>query len=313
MKDIKLKKGQVIKNHKELCRILGVKYSENPDSRKAHIKEFERYCIYHKDGHKYIIDDVFDIPKPKIDKRTNNGGNNTKYDTLMDDVVIDYLAIYMNYEFTLLDFLEYSGITTRNFRILYFTDYKQYAEDKKINKGLVQTYKLKSKTIMKNCLEVSLNRLKKQNLLTYKETYLYINKRNKSEIANDNMIKKIKEAENKALSELDITHFDRVFKNNNAIFKSLVMGKLNEDNIKIKRYWKVYSVFPTQELKPRKTNKMELIKRIKKSINKCIVDTKINKKQKQEDWGIIHDIKPYSTPWHIEDIKKLNKEMFKKI
>ncbi len=78
-KMINLQQGQVIKNYKELCIILDVEPTKGK-GRQFHIREFERYCSYHKDGNKFIIDEVFTDPKPKIDNRkNNNSGNNNKY------------------------------------------------------------------------------------------------------------------------------------------------------------------------------------------------------------------------------------------
>lgn len=71
---IKLFKGMEIKNYKELCIILGTDIKKGK-SRELHLKDFERYFLWDKLGHKFIIKEIFNIPKKKIDFR---GNNNTK-------------------------------------------------------------------------------------------------------------------------------------------------------------------------------------------------------------------------------------------
>ena len=53
-----LQKGQVIKNYKELCGLMGWKYYTGGDSKRAQLKELGKLYIYHKQGNKFIIDDI---------------------------------------------------------------------------------------------------------------------------------------------------------------------------------------------------------------------------------------------------------------
>lgn len=68
-----LKVGQVFKNYKAICEWLRVKPASG-NTKISHMKEFDRYCTYHKEGNKFVIDEVYDIPMDKVDKRENNGG-----------------------------------------------------------------------------------------------------------------------------------------------------------------------------------------------------------------------------------------------
>jgi hypothetical protein len=55
----KLYKGQVIKNYKELCTILDISLTND---RVVRLRNLERYCTYHKEGNKFIIDEVYETP-----------------------------------------------------------------------------------------------------------------------------------------------------------------------------------------------------------------------------------------------------------
>ena len=71
-----LQVGQVVKNYKELCALLGIKV-EAGNSKKAQLKELDRFVKYHKEGNKFVIDEIYSIAKDKIDLR--NEGNSSIY------------------------------------------------------------------------------------------------------------------------------------------------------------------------------------------------------------------------------------------
>ncbi len=66
----KLELGMVVKNYREMCKILGEEVCGG-DSKKAQLKEWARYFLWEKKGQKFIILDIYDEPLPKEDGRTN--------------------------------------------------------------------------------------------------------------------------------------------------------------------------------------------------------------------------------------------------
>ena len=73
-----LEKGKVIKNYKELCKLANIEVKTG-DSKKAQLKELERYCKYIKIGNKFVIDEVYEKPKDKKDGRKNNKRKSADY------------------------------------------------------------------------------------------------------------------------------------------------------------------------------------------------------------------------------------------
>ena len=59
MKFENLHEGQVFKNYKELCATLEIEPTDG-SSKRAQFKDLDTYCLYHKEGHKIIIDEIFD-------------------------------------------------------------------------------------------------------------------------------------------------------------------------------------------------------------------------------------------------------------
>lgn len=83
-----LKINMVVKNYKELCILLDEK-SKGGDSKKSQLKEWDRYFKYHKDGNKFIIDEIYDVPKEKEDRRSESG---SIYSEDVQKLLLDLLA-----------------------------------------------------------------------------------------------------------------------------------------------------------------------------------------------------------------------------
>jgi len=88
MKIEKLYAGQTFKNYKELCNEMGWEVKNGKNPKEAQFKELSRYCIFHKMGHKFHIEEVYDTPLPKVDNR----GKNSIYGNLIQLLITDLLA-----------------------------------------------------------------------------------------------------------------------------------------------------------------------------------------------------------------------------
>jgi hypothetical protein len=80
-----INEGQIFKNYKELCVELEMEIKTSTNSKNAQYKELSRYCRFIKNGHKIIIEEVYDVPLPKID-------NNSIYGNLIQLLITDLLA-----------------------------------------------------------------------------------------------------------------------------------------------------------------------------------------------------------------------------
>lgn len=80
MKIENLKKGMIIKNYKELCKLLEIE-EKRGNSQKAQYKEMARYFRHKKIGYKFKIMEIYKEPLPIINgrgKNPNSHGNNVK-------------------------------------------------------------------------------------------------------------------------------------------------------------------------------------------------------------------------------------------
>ena len=56
------------KNYKAICEAMGWK-PVGGDTKVKHLKELESICKYHKDGYKFIVEEIYETPLPIVDKR----------------------------------------------------------------------------------------------------------------------------------------------------------------------------------------------------------------------------------------------------
>ncbi len=66
MKIENLKVNMIVKNYKEMCNLLGQKVRTNTKDKTPQLKKWERYFKYHKEGNKFIIDEIYidSLPEP---------------------------------------------------------------------------------------------------------------------------------------------------------------------------------------------------------------------------------------------------------
>lgn len=91
MKIENLRVGQVLKNYKELCKILDIKVSTGT-SKMAQFKELDRFINYHKEGNKIIIDQIYSRELKKVDNRKL--GNNNEQAKCIRYLLLNFLSGY---------------------------------------------------------------------------------------------------------------------------------------------------------------------------------------------------------------------------
>lgn len=98
MKIEKLTEGMLIKNYKELCALLDLPV-RNGKSKRLQLEDLARFVQLEKQGNKFLVKEIYEMAKPKIDKRTLPGktGNNALYSKDIQALIIDYLAKQKDY------------------------------------------------------------------------------------------------------------------------------------------------------------------------------------------------------------------------
>ena len=289
MNILEIKQGQIYKNYKELCEHLG-EQPKTGKSKQLQLKDWERYFTYHKNGNKFVIDEVFSQAKEKIDGRKNNkGGNNNVYAEELDRIVLSCIG---DGDWTLNEiFTNCIPILTNKYQDFLKCGYELYAKNNDILVGLVMVYSQKLRGILERAITSSLERLKKQGKIEY-EKGIIANIIVDKIMLNKEQEKELKNAEQLAYDEMGITHFQRINREINKQFKKCVCSKMSFDII---GYWNVYQVEQLTDEKPMQDNDIEkFCEKLLIQLHKAVINKKID------------DKKVYRTDNHIEIIKLLD-------
>ncbi|MGE4213591.1 MAG: hypothetical protein AB7E42_02280 [Anaerotignaceae bacterium] len=301
---VNLQAGQVIKNYKELCNILNEPIKTGK-SKQIQLKEFERYFSYHKQGNSFIIDEVYAEPKPKVDNRCNNGGHiaNTKYDTLMDNIIIDMLLNECEITASFTDmFRSYIPLITETYTDGKIHGFKFLEKQHGISIGLITTYSNKIKDMIKGSFETALNRLQKQGLLYWSSQYIIIKSIAGQDFATEEETEMIKQIEKDTYESMKIKPLMRINPDINKEFRKNVIADLQEIDDDIFGYWKVYHIQADdsiEKIKPVPPNIKELTNRYINSIHEKIMNHKIKDENGKS-------FQPYKAEKHMQSMLRLD-------
>ena len=169
-----LTEGLIIKNYKVLCEeYLGVKPTKGA-CRKYHFKELERYCDYHKECQKIIIDKVFECVKEKIDMRGKQDNNTAPYvENIKLNIIGELLTKGTNGKYVVGKgvLLRNVGLTNINYSYCKRRQNK-LATYLEINKEIVNDYYNSVDSMLLGNLEKALKDLSNQKIIQYNTTLM---------------------------------------------------------------------------------------------------------------------------------------------
>ena len=171
----KLYTNQIFKNYKELCAYLNEE-PKTANSKKAQLKEWERYFSFTKEGQKIIITEVFDAPKDKVTKYTSNNNKNVK--PMMDYLMAEFDTKYAN---------KYHTISNWSTTVLHLMNKdacdKTYRDDDELfaycgqknllDPTLYREYVSVVKMITKNLITTAFRGVQKKGYIKYDEGYTF--------------------------------------------------------------------------------------------------------------------------------------------
>lgn len=165
-----LQLNHTYKNYKELCKVLEVT-TQAGNSKKAQLKEWERYFKYDKEGHSFTITYIYPIPLPE-----NN--NKTKYITTIQKLILDKVVQFGNNGYVFIsksNLMKELKMINQNYT---YAKYKQLRLAKHMDISLeeVEDFYLTSDDLLKRNIEASLNSLRNQSLIywTHSVTLCFI-------------------------------------------------------------------------------------------------------------------------------------------
>lgn len=166
-----LKVGMTIKNYKELCKLLDVDVKAGK-SKQLQLTDFQRYFDYLKEGNKFIIKEIYNVPKVKVDNRINNkGGNNMKYCDDIETLILYILKESKDNEINLStnQLLYTLNMINKNYQIGR-SRIPRLSELIEVPEDIIYDFYDYTSVELKKKLEQNLNRLKRQCLIFWQKS-----------------------------------------------------------------------------------------------------------------------------------------------
>ena len=162
-----LEVGMILKNYKELCKVLEVEYIQGGYSRQKQMAWFNEYFSYEKEGHRFIITEIYDKEvEPMKDNR--GGGNSYEYVDNIERLILDILVqspkgtifLSKNKFFHALEMVNVNYLDTKQ-RVTKLSKYL------KMNEGDVQEWFDTTGGVLERSLETALKNLRNQSLIIW--------------------------------------------------------------------------------------------------------------------------------------------------
>lgn len=223
-------------NYKALCNALEIT-PKTSASKKKQIKEFESWVRYHKEGHSFIIDEIYDEQKPIFDGRglNANSHNNQKgaYGKYIRLLVLNMLSmgegngdaetknIIISGKNEMLERL---NMINENYR---YGSYNRKAMSHYLGMDLkfVHEFYNTNTRKMRQSVETTLNKLMNSDKLIFWNTVIMVGKSTEHREATDEEVKFIVNCENLTLKEMGAEKMEYIYASN----------RLDEFYIKVKR------------------------------------------------------------------------------
>ena len=215
MKIENLKVGMVIKNYKELCKLPEITVKAG-DSKKAQLKELERYCSYTKDKYSFIITEIFETPLPVIDgrgKNPNSHGNNhigqPVFKNDLEIIITDIIATEYQSKTTLdkninipKSYMFFNSCMVNKDYLNLYNMMEKVSKDEDIPLVTIDNFYNTSRTKMTKNMERALNDLKNQGLIHWEYRLSVKTIQNQHRLATEQEINLIKTIEVKVLQDM---------------------------------------------------------------------------------------------------------------
>lgn len=236
MKIENITEGMVIKNYKELSKLLGVP-NTGGNIKKKHLKELQRYVEYHKNGHKFIIDKVYDKPKPEIDGRGKNPNShrnqNGAYGKYIRLLVLNMLSQSEAniVRIGTLRMLQELNMINRNYRLGNYNR-EEMAKYLGMDIKFIHEFYDTNTSKLQQTVERTLNKLMKNERLIFWSNIKMIGTDKGERQATDGEVKFILNCEQEVLKEMGINDIRHIYiANRNEEFYTRSNVKLKKQNI----------------------------------------------------------------------------------
>ncbi|SNZ09982.1 hypothetical protein SAMN05421503_1449 [Terribacillus aidingensis] len=242
-----LKEGLIIKNYKELCSLLKIEFKTSSKNREYQLKELSRYCMFTKQGHKYLINDVYNTPLPKQDNRglsKGSRGNRNVYGDYLQMLILELLIRSNSGKELLISrsrLMKALKVVNENYhRFINRPD--KLSEVVDIKTSTIKDFYATTDNNLKNAIETALKKLQNKRLLMYKTSQIVVTQNNELREPTYEEAQLIMNLEKTVLNTMGYGDIDSVRKSSGwELFKENVKELLAK-NSEISYYFNAYHI-----------------------------------------------------------------------
>ena len=269
---------KIYKNWKELCEAVGWNPKNGGNYKKARLEELNTICKYHKDGNKFVIDEIFGEVSEETNKRINNGGNSTKSTKEDDKRANNGNNGHSTSKYEMIDTLIYSQLSD-GYRI--FTKRQLiknaglYVSKDTINNGcnVESEYSVNDfldvyNSIVYKLIDTSLNRMSKNKIIKYGKVIVIDSSVNVLNLDNK-VCKIIENIENEVSKDMDVKNIYLLPNEEKKAFYDRCNEKAIEMGVCQEYYYRAFSIKKIDDIKNYNSNaKQEFFDKVCKSVKK---------------------------------------------
>lgn len=226
-----LKAGMVFKNYKVLCDFMGWKaYKNGSNSYKSQFKELDTLCKWHKEGHKIIMDEVYQCKLIKEDKRRDKAIYVDPIKTILFYSLRNFkgeLYFSVNQFIKILEIFNqyYYGLENKE-------DYEEVSLETGIDIHTLKGFKVGSRREAQRIIERALRSMKSQRIIDYVEGRIIVTNDNEYRLATPEERRKIQRIEEDELKKLGCYNMASLkFKNLEKTFYFKTKQRFNKEGL----------------------------------------------------------------------------------
>lgn len=223
------KEGMIFKNYGELCEYMCWEKTRG-NYMKARLKELDTICKWHKQGHKIVIEIVYDNQKVKKDGRHKN----STYISPLEEVMLFILNNSEESEWYFSNSKMYKmlGLFNNKFEELNYGDTNAIVEEVVVDYLTAKSFKINSKAEANKIIKRALNSMRERRIIDYMEGRIIVDTHGSHRLCTPDEAKIFLKIEKEALDELGCISCNQLeFKNLTLKYYNLVKGKIEALNI----------------------------------------------------------------------------------
>ena len=176
VKTERLAHGLTVKNYKSMCELLG-EIEATGTAKKSQLREWERYFDFEKDGQKFIIQEIYDKPKPQL--------SNALYVKLIERILMSELSTKEGHTFNYTKTQLYKMLGMANSDYKRTQDVEDVEDLSEYSKWNVDDFYQRTNQKLSDIVMSAMNSMRRRSLLEYYRIHVIVEGYEQRKATND--------------------------------------------------------------------------------------------------------------------------------